>query len=294
MSKYIKSVFRAPKRPEPAWYPKPTSTDSLPRASTHDYTPLSQLLSCPVIAPTATSQLYRLDARTVLKTGSSVRMAEAAALRFVHIHTLVPVPKVYDAYIHPESKQVCIAMEWVDGAPLDTVWDTYHEIQKADLILQLKQHLEDLRRVPGTFIGSVDGSCCGDQFFRAGQDRKMMDGPFDSEEDFHEGLVRAVEARGRNTWTEMVARFIRALPRHRTVLTHNDLAPRNILVRDGKVVAIVGWEFSGFYPEYWEYVKALYRENWQSNWTKDMVVDRVLQPYLVELSMLLHARDLVR
>jgi hypothetical protein len=27
-------------------------------------------------------------------------------------------------------------------------------------------------------------------------------------------------------------------------------------VRDGKVAAIVDWQFAGWYPEYWEYTKA--------------------------------------
>lgn len=51
----------------------------------------------------------------------------------------------------------------------------------------------------------------------------------------------------------MIVRFIQAM-----VFTHNNLAPRNILVRDGIVVGIVDWEFSGLYSQYWEYVKALY------------------------------------
>lgn len=39
---------------------------------------------------------------------------------------------------------------------------------------------------------------------------------------------------------------------HRVVFTHGSLAPRNIIARDGKIVALLGW-----YLEYWEYVKLL-------------------------------------
>jgi aminoglycoside phosphotransferase (APT) family kinase protein len=39
------------------------------------------------------------------------------------------------------------------------------------------------------------------------------------------------------------------------VFTHGDLAPRNIIVKDGKIAALLDWEVSGWYPEYWEYVK---------------------------------------
>lgn len=56
---------------------------------------------------------------------------------------------------------------------------------------------------------------------------------------------------------------------HRIVFTHGDLHPRNIMVswegnqrsvaaaENLRVTAILDWEFAGWYPEYWEFVKAL-------------------------------------
>ncbi len=57
---------------------------------------------------------------------------------------------------------------------------------------------------------------------------------------------------------------------HRMVMTHGDLHPRNIMVKldadetsggggsgDVRVTALIDWELSGWYPEYWEFVKAL-------------------------------------
>jgi len=56
---------------------------------------------------------------------------------------------------------------------------------------------------------------------------------------------------------------------HGIVMTHGDLNPRNIMitwesdqgslrtVKDIKVSGILGWESAGWYPEYWEFVKAL-------------------------------------
>lgn len=48
---------------------------------------------------------------------------------------------------------------------------------------------------------------------------------------------------------------------HRIVFTHADFHPRNIMVvdlPDGSVElsGIIDWESSGFYPEYWELLKA--------------------------------------
>jgi RIO-like serine/threonine protein kinase len=39
--------------------------------------------------------------------------------------------------------------------------------------------------------------------------------------------------------------------------THGDISSRNILVRDGCIVAILDWEWVGFYPVYWDYVFAM-------------------------------------
>ena len=36
------------------------------------------------------------------------------------------------------------------------------------------------------------------------------------------------------------------------------MAPRNIIVKGGKIVAIVDWEMAGWYPEYWEYTTACF------------------------------------
>ena len=33
---------------------------------------------------------------------------------------------------------------------------------------------------------------------------------------------------------------------------HGDLGPHNILWKDGRIVAIIDWERSGRFPEYWE------------------------------------------
>jgi thiamine kinase-like enzyme len=45
------------------------------------------------------------------------------------------------------------------------------------------------------------------------------------------------------------------------VFMHGDLRPANIIVTTtspNKIVAILDWEQSGWYPDYWEYCKARY------------------------------------
>ena len=235
-------------------------------------------------------KVYRVDAKTVVKTGDDIRMAEAATMRFVRENTMLPVPEVLDAYVDAESSHVCIVMEYIDGRPLDEEWDSYDELQKRSVESQLQEYLKEMRQISGIFVGSVDGSSCHDQLF---DDVPTLSGPFESETAFHEGLISAMREKGSSTWTDMVIRFVEKLPPHKILFTHNDIAPRNILVREAKVVGIVDWEFAGYYPEYWEYVKAFCWPDWQSNWIKEGVLDNILEPYTLELAYIMHARNII-
>jgi Phosphotransferase enzyme family len=45
-----------------------------------------------------------------------------------------------------------------------------------------------------------------------------------------------------------------------TVFAHGDLGPHNILwdMERAKIAAIINWEFSEWFPEYWEYTRAFF------------------------------------
>jgi aminoglycoside phosphotransferase (APT) family kinase protein len=67
---------------------------------------------------------------------------------------------------------------------------------------------------------------------------------------------------------------------HEIVFTHGDLRPQNIMIKNGNVVAIIDWELSGWYPEYWEFAKAFLVWGWQNDWTDYLI--KILQPYHAE------------
>lgn len=78
---------------------------------------------------------------------------------------------------------------------------------------------------------------------------------------------------------------------HSIVLTHNGFDPRNILVQGAKVVAILDWEFLGFYPKYWEYCKAVSCPDWEHPWNRGRAIDQILPPYHKEISVFWNASD---
>ena len=81
---------------------------------------------------------------------------------------------------------------------------------------------------------------------------------------------------------------------HSIVFTHGDFLPRNIIVKDRKVVGILDWEMAGWYPEYWEYCKIMYRPNFSKDtWFKDQMVENITSPCYQELAVMMQVREVI-
>ena len=234
---------------------------------------------------------YKVDNRTLIRRGKSVKMNEVNAMRLVRKKTSIPVPEVYQAYIEQDTGYGCVVMELVDGEPLDLAWESLIPDQQEHIVGQLKGYMEELHSIEGSTIGSVEGGPCPDHFFD--QDPIPLAGPFASASDFRDGLIKTVRENEQGPFTETVVSYLRLLPDTKIVLTHGDFQPRNILVRDGKVVSIIDWEYSGFYPVYWEYHKAMYRPEWNCHWMANGTVDKIMQPRPMELAIMMHTNEIV-
>lgn len=233
--------------------------------------------------------VYKVDAQTVVKTGESVRLTEAATMKLVGSKTTIPVPEIYNAYTDPSTGHVRIVMEFVEGDCLVDVWHKYDAEQKREVLEQLRDYFSQLHDIKGLFIGSVDGTPCEDPLF---DDDIGAYGPYKDEAAFNLGIVTALKNTLTSGWVDTICDMVLALKGHEVVLTHGDLSPRNILVQGSKVVAVLDWEMSGYYPEYWEYVKALYRPAWEEDWIKDRAVNKVLEPYLMEMAVFQHVNSI--
>ncbi|KAK7963457.1 hypothetical protein PG988_010431 [Apiospora saccharicola] len=232
------------------------------------------------------------DGKTVVKTGAYTREAQGNTVKFVRQHTSIPVLEVHNVYKNQRTGFWCIVMEYVAGTRLDHAWATFDTEAKASVMKQLRTYFDELRSIKGSFIGAVDGSACDDQFFCASP---WSYGPYQTEEELNEGLCQAwsTDRDDEEAFTLLLCQMQRTtMHGHDIVMTHNDFAPRNILVRGSTVVAILDWEYSGFYPVYWEYCKSLWRPGWDSAWIKDGLVERVLGPYYKELAVILHTSNM--
>ncbi|QUC16612.1 uncharacterized protein UV8b_00853 [Ustilaginoidea virens] len=190
---------------------------------------------------------------TVIKSGRRIAVGEAEALK-VASRAGIPAPSVHD--VHTASNgESRIRMDYIEGQSLDKLWPDMCAAQRKDLARQLREIVEKMRSVvpPPHLIGACDGTEIRDTrlYFT------YHSAPCRDEGGFNEFLLSSLHKQIPPLVREAFSS--RLGTNHRIVLSHCDLTPRNILVQDGRITGLVDWEDSGWYPEYWEYVKFFHR-----------------------------------
>ncbi|KAF2222574.1 kinase-like domain-containing protein [Elsinoe ampelina] len=225
----------------------------------------------------------------IIKRSSRVHLTEAATMAFVAAKTSIPVPKVYCAFVR--NGKTYIVMEKMRGHPIPQVWNKLSSSSREKIFTQLKGMLDELRALPPPNPNAVQ-SCVGGSLTdcRITHCQPRM-GPWTSIQEFHRWLRQnfdptAIEQHSHteeewNDLLDMNAKHDGPWPP--VVFTHADLNPFNIMVDGDKITGIIDWEFSGWYPHYWEYTTACYG-NLGRLWWQD-VVDKVLEVKPEEMKM---------
>ncbi|OAR01097.1 hypothetical protein LLEC1_05446 [Akanthomyces lecanii] len=228
-----------------------------------------------------------ISTRMIVKNGVNVSLTEAATMAFVAAQTKVPVPRVHCAFTH--KKVTYIVMERMRGKTMADAWPDLSREDVERILLQLRDMVEELRAIPapGLSIQScVRGSLRDSRIPRS----EPRFGPFASTQAFHkwlrEGLMPDQKPRhvDDDEWADikdMIAMQDREW--ETPVFTHGDLNPFNIIVRDGNIEAIIDWEFSGWFPRYWEYTSVWLGNKTRTAW-QDMTA-KFIDPWPNELRM---------
>jgi aminoglycoside phosphotransferase (APT) family kinase protein len=178
------------------------------------------------------------------KSGPRVRAEEFEDLNYARSIGL-PVPAAHEFL--PEEQT--ILMDFVEGDTLESVWPTLSESEKESIARQLGQFISSMRsgRQDEVYIGAINGP--------ARDCRRFSDytgGPFTDETSFNAFVCNLYKQCPKPIRDAFIASM---RTDHAIRFTHGDLSPRNIIVKDGKLQAVVDWEFAGWYPEHFEYVK---------------------------------------
>lgn len=210
------------------------------------------------------SGVAQVSAKYCVKLGTEVQLAEAITLQYLKKNTSVPVPKVYCAFKGKKDNTTYIVMECIDGEPIGQNWAEKSEAEKESLMVQLKDIFQQLRTIPHPQPGAlaaVDMQALFDPRCWKGY---LKFGPFANESDFNNFLHCGIQAddilldKEKCPWItdEERAEIRRVLEMHQSrehkiCFTHGDASSSNVLVKDGKIVALIDFELSGWYPEYW-------------------------------------------
>ncbi|CAK7214688.1 hypothetical protein SEUCBS140593_002266 [Sporothrix eucalyptigena] len=227
-----------------------------------------------------------LGPAVVVKTGASLDEDGIINLDYINKYIpSVPAPAVLGAVTC--GRRSYVFMTRGRGVTLEAIWPDLSIRDKRDVQDQLNQIFHDLRLGPAAsqkpkhepgcssedktsnetpfrapHIGSFVSAVCKD----TRRVQRVSTGPLHEEGAFNDFLVEAPPRRS----TPASIRMLRPAMRddHTIVMTHADLHPRNIMVewvdatelgqtKRCTVTCILDWEMAGWYPAYWEFVKAM-------------------------------------
>lgn len=187
--------------------------------------------------------------------------AEAEALRLVRRHTTIPVPRVYASA--KDDRKTYLLMEKIEGESLCVEWKNMSEQQRDELIVQLRGYLAQLRTIPSPY-GKRVCSASGGPLWDGRITCTGLVGPFENEANFNEFLIDQGSSVVFPDKLEIIQSKMR--DDHNIYFTHGDLAPRNIMIKDGQLSGIIDWGDAGWYPQHWEMVKAMWCPELGSSW----------------------------
>ena len=202
--------------------------------------------------------VMRCNSNTVVKMIPNYEdFTEYTALQFLRRHAPdIPIPEPLGAVI---SKQTAyIFMSFIPGPTLESVWAQLPNQQKVSLSNQLGLILLELRQIPmprDYTLGGVGGEGCKD----SRRHTRISQTPIRTLAEF-EDFIFSNPLFGGSVYI-MLLRSMSQSHSSRITFSHGDLRPANIVVLPDvqgnyRISGIVDWEMSGFYPDYWESVKA--------------------------------------
>ena len=257
----------------------------------------------PSIAPNKMCATIKLiDTDLIVKYGEGFKLSEAEAMHPVSYRITVKVPRVEAAYVLEGVGYIIMSLE--RGKLLNRYSDSATDAQRENVIMQLKDYVDQLRQIKGQFIGSVDSSPCQDAVFEWDHQAKLHEyGPFDSQSAFNEGIVKALEitvplggviqdpesSAYNKTW--MLKQLVRSFKSHEMVLTHGDLRADNIIIRHDGAVTLIDWELAGFWPEYWEFYRATFNGQWREDFMRQL--ERFIPPFYKEAYIMRKFLDVI-
>ncbi|RAH63269.1 hypothetical protein BO85DRAFT_465171 [Aspergillus piperis CBS 112811] len=186
-----------------------------------------------------------LGSKVILEDrGPNHPTSEVPNIHFVQDRTCIPVPTIIESWEEgEEDKHTLTSMQRTPGEPLSN--------QVASYLHQLRSLQSDKiqclggRPVYSNFLFKNDSSSSSGEI-------EIPRGLFASDDELWAEMERGLDERiPEAARVRLRQRMPTAMP---YTFTHGDLTMGNIMVEDGELTGIIGWETAGYFPVWWEYV----------------------------------------
>lgn len=221
----------------------------------------SYIVSCSPIS-SASGRVVQLSPNLVAKHSSVQPAADEVAAMDVARELGILVPEV--KRVVTVDTRVYIIMERVRGNTLEESWPRISWKSSIRTAFQLRRFVRAMRRQRSSTAGALRSGKCNSIWLEDyyGLPPHATPETFTSFINFWLNYVSKrkgrIAARARSHFIPATSEFF--------VFTHQDLAPRNLLIDENDDLWIVDWELSGWYPIYFEYVSM---QNFQMpKWSK--------------------------
>jgi aminoglycoside phosphotransferase (APT) family kinase protein len=245
--------------------------------------------------PDAHARVVKINDQIAVKFGTRVSLLEAETMKFIAANSRVPVPRVFAAFSEIETKMNFIVMEFVPGRTLEALLPTLSAEEKVEINIQVKNAIDELRKLQApNYIGGVNRQPLNNAIFWVPDHDPAISGPFATEAEMNEGMLQHLEQLTPAAYVQFVRGMMNStLCGHRTVLTHGDLQPKNIMVNrisghkdnNGRLeIHLIDWESAAWYPEYWEFCSSTFGCRFRPEWLE--LVQHILHQYPAEYLMM--------
>lgn len=219
---------------------------------------------------------------TIRKYGPEYRLRrEIEAMVFETSKTSIPIPQVTEIQLDPDAdaEHNWVIMKKLPGTQQGQAWPNMTIHARSYTLTQFRAYLQELHSIQPQTPGLI-GSCSGGPAYDHRIHNRRTYGPFKSITELHDFLVSPMK---NSSCPERTTKYRSLLPdMHGISLTHANLSWENILIQPetGEVTGILDWEMAGFWPDWWEYRKALYGSRPQPWWYE--VLKEIMSQYRSE------------
>ncbi|KAH7127247.1 hypothetical protein B0J11DRAFT_558598 [Dendryphion nanum] len=237
-----------------------------------------------ILSSTTRYNVVVIIQRFVVKYGLQVDLLEGETMHFLLTTTSIL-----------NTKRDYITMEHIHSVTFEKAWPELSEMEKEAITFQLRLVVQKIN-----LLSSPDGFCSHgcraltDGIFWTSEGKAAWAGPFEFEQDFNNATITIYLQQG---FSRRKADYYRQIfdalfNEQKPSFTHGDFQRENILIKKGSdgvlepEIVIIDWEFSGWYPNYREYCKAIYAcGRWSDNWGDWL--HRILEPSFAECGWVL-------